>query len=81
MAVGRMQGLADELPKNVEAERSILGAVILDNSALERATKIIRTEDFSRAEYRCVFDQMIALAANRQPIELLTLNDLSLIHI
>ena len=75
MAVGRMQGLADELPKNVEAERSILGAVILDNSALERATKIIRTEDFSRAEYRCVFDQMIALAANRQPIELLTLND------
>ena len=34
------------LPHNLEAERSILGAVLLDNHALNTAIETLRSEDF-----------------------------------
>src|SRR6266576_5750667 len=74
MAVARRE-LADPLPHNLDAEKSVLGAVLLDNSALARATKTLRPEDFFLDQHRRVFAQMVALAENRQPIELVTLTE------
>jgi replicative DNA helicase len=63
------------LPNNLDAERSVLGAVLLDNHALNAAVENLRPEDFFLDQHRRVFVQMIALAENQQPIDLITLTE------
>ncbi|MGB8323607.1 MAG: replicative DNA helicase [Candidatus Acidiferrum sp.] len=63
------------LPSNLDAERSILGAILLDNSALNTAIEALKTEDFFLLQHRNVFNQMVALGEAQQPIDLVTLSD------
>jgi len=63
------------LPNNLDAERSVLGAVILDNNALNTALETLRAEDFFLDQHRRVFNQMIALAETQQAIDLITLTE------
>src|ERR1700740_464278 len=63
------------LPNNLEAERSVLGAVLLDNNALNTAIEALRAEDFFLPQHRHVFTQMIALAEAQQAIDLVTLTE------
>ena len=53
--------LEKPLPNNLDAERSVLGAVILDNNALNAAIENLKPEDFFLDQHRRVFTQMIAL--------------------
>src|SRR6266404_4662953 len=52
--------LEKPLPNNLDAERSVLGAVILDNNALNAAIENLKPEDFFLDQHRRVFTQMIA---------------------
>ena len=63
------------LPSNLDAERSILGAVLLDNNALNTAIEALKAEDFFLPQHRHVFTQMIALADAQQAIDLVTLTE------
>jgi replicative DNA helicase len=63
------------LPHNAEAERTVLGAVLLDNAAFNAAAEILTREDFHREPHRRIFDAMAALAEKSQPIDLVTLKD------
>ncbi len=64
------------LPHNLEAERAVLGAVILDNHALDRAIeKSLKPEDFFLDQHRRLFDRMISMAESGQAIEFVTLTD------
>jgi len=63
------------LPYNLDAERSVLGAILLDNPALDIAMKKLKPEDFFLDQHRRVFLQMIALAEAQQAIDLVTLTD------
>jgi replicative DNA helicase len=63
------------LPQNLEAERSILGAILLDNQALNAAIENLKPEDFFLEQHRRVFNQMIALGENQQAIDLVTLTE------
>ena len=63
------------LPSNLDAERSILGAVLLDNNALNTAIESLKAEDFFLPQHRHVFTQMIALADAQQAIDLVTLTE------
>src|SRR3984893_17423138 len=54
------------LPNNLDAERSVLGAVLLDNNALNAAIENLRPEDFFLDQHRRVFLQMIALSEEQQ---------------
>ena len=66
------------LPHNIEAERSILGAVLLDNHALNAAVEKLRSEDFFLPQHRRIFERMIQLAEKQQAIDTVTLmEDLS----
>ena len=62
------------LPQNLEAERSILGAILLDNCTFA-AVKMLPAEDFSLREHRLIFQCMIDMANKEQPIDLVTLID------
>ncbi len=63
------------LPHNPEAERTVLGAVLVDNSAFNSAAEILTRDDFYREAHRRIFEAMAALAEKSQPIDLVTLKD------
>jgi replicative DNA helicase len=63
------------LPHNHEAERTVLGAVLVDNQAFNSAAELLTKEDFYRDAHRRIFDAMAALAERSQPIDLVTLKD------
>src|ERR1700729_2021986 len=63
------------LPHNLDAERSILGAILLDNHALNPAVEKLKTDDFFLDPHRRIFERMIALAEAQQAIDLVTLTD------
>jgi replicative DNA helicase len=66
------------LPSNIEAERCILGAVLLDNHALNTAVERLRSEDFFLSQHRHIFERMIQLGEKRHAIDTVTLmEDLS----
>ena len=65
--------LASSLPANVEAERSILGAILLDNFAYNQAAEHLRPEDFSLDSHRRIYTRMVDLAESSRPIDMITL--------
>src|SRR6202158_6144310 len=67
--------LEKPLPNNLDAERSVLGAILLDNNALNAAIENLRPEDFFLEQHRRVFTHMIALGECEQAIDLVTLTE------
>src|ERR1700704_3563885 len=67
--------LEKPLPNNLDAERSVLGAILLDNHALNPAIEHLRPEDFFLDQHRRVYTQMIALGESQQAIDLVTLTE------
>src|SRR5277367_3232252 len=65
-SVGRM-------PQNVDAERSILGAILLDNHAFNEAAEHLKPEDFSLDSHRRIYSRMMDLAESSRPIDVITL--------
>jgi replicative DNA helicase len=65
--------LSRALPENVAAERSILGAILLDNMAYSQAAEFLKSEDFSLDSHRRIYTRMIDLAEASKPIDLITL--------
>ena len=63
------------LPHNNEAERTVLGAVLVDNAAFNSAAEVLARDDFYREAHRRIFDAMAGLAERSQPIDLVTLKD------
>ena len=61
------------LPHNLEAERSILGAVLLDNHTLNTAIEKVRSEDFFLPQHRRIFERMIQMGEKQQAIDTVTL--------
>jgi len=62
-------------PQNLEAEQSILGAVLIDNDALPKTLEIIDPEDFYKISHRKIFCAMSELFERNEPIDLITLTD------
>jgi replicative DNA helicase len=63
------------LPHNLEAERSVLGAILLHNDAFNLASEVIDANDFFRDAHRRIFDTMVKLAERGNAIDLVTLKD------
>src|SRR5215211_5284060 len=63
------------LPHNLEAERSVLGAILLHNDAFNLAAEVIDANDFFRDAHRRIFDKMVALNERGNAIDLVTLKE------
>jgi len=63
------------LPSNVEAERSVLGAILLDNSAYNQAAEVLKPEDFYLDSHRRLFLRMTEMADHSRPVDLVTLSE------
>ena len=63
------------LPHNLEAEKSVLGAVLVNNEAFNHAAELIDARDFFRDAHRRIFDKMIILSERGDAIDLVTLKE------
>ena len=69
-------GVAERtLPHNLEAERSVLGAILLHNDAFNLAAEVIDAGDFFRDAHRRIFDKMVKLVERGDAIDLVTLKE------
>src|ERR1700690_3191112 len=71
--VATLETSIGRLPANIEAERSILGAVLLDNHAFNDAAEHLKPEDFSIDSHRRIYSRMMDLAESSRPIDIITL--------
>ncbi|GIQ70456.1 replicative DNA helicase [Xylanibacillus composti] len=60
-------------PQNVEAEQAVLGAILLDGEALVTAMERLQPEDFYRASHQSIYEAMLELAEEQEPVDLVTL--------
>src|SRR5438477_1703001 len=63
------------LPHNLEAERSVLGSILLHNDAFNLAAEVIDSHDFYRDAHRRIFDKMVKLIERGDAIDLVTLKE------
>src|SRR3990170_4173051 len=63
------------LPHNLEAERSVLGAILVHNDAFNLAAQVIDSGDFYRDAHRRIFDRMVTLNERNQAIDFVTLKE------
>ncbi|AST05934.1 replicative DNA helicase [Anoxybacillus flavithermus] len=59
-------------PQNIEAEQAVLGAILLEPSALTTASEILIPEDFYRAAHQKIFRTMLQLSDRGEPVDLVT---------
>ncbi len=59
-------------PSSVEAEESVLGAVLLDSDAANIALEKLHSEDFYRPSHQAIFDGVLALFNKNEPIDAVT---------
>ncbi len=63
------------LPASVEAERSILGAILLDNYAFNEAAARLRSDDFSLDSHRRIYSRMEELINANRAVDIVTLSE------
>ena len=63
------------LPHNLEAERCVLGSILINNSAFNVAAELVKADDFYRDAHRRVFDKIAGLSERGQAIDLVTLRE------
>jgi replicative DNA helicase len=65
--------LPEALPHSDDAERSVLGAILVDNRLIHRAQELLRPDSFYAARHRRIFQAMEELAESGTAIDLVTL--------
>jgi replicative DNA helicase len=63
------------LPHNLEAERAVLGAILLNAESIHNAVEFIKDTDFFRDAHRRIFEKMLGLMERGQAIDFITIKD------
>lgn len=63
------------LPASIEAERAVLGAILLDNLTYSQASEHLQADDFSLDSHRRIYLRMMELAETSRPIDFVTLTE------
>jgi replicative DNA helicase len=68
---------ADSLtpPHSVEAEQSVLGALLIDSSAWDQAADVVTVGDFYRPDHRLIFEALAELVAGSRPCDVVTVSE------
>jgi hypothetical protein len=67
--------MTQKLPAAIEAERSILGGILLENAQFHEVAQVLKAEDFTLDSHRKIWLKMVELAAASSPIDIVTLVD------
>ena len=72
MALDRLTPFDRVPPHNLEAEQAVLGSMLIERPAVEKAAEILKPEDFYRDAHRYIFEAMLTLAERDEPVDPLT---------
>lgn len=61
-------------PHSIEAEQAVLGGIMLSNEHWDNVAERVQASDFYNYAHRIIFEQMIELMRNNQPIDIITLD-------
>ncbi|MBI4117415.1 MAG: replicative DNA helicase [Parcubacteria group bacterium] len=71
-----MSNQTDKLPpQNLEAEKSVLGSVLIDKNSIEKVIDVLRPDDFYNRQNQLVFRVMAGLLEKSEPIDILTVSN------
>lgn len=59
-------------PQNIDAEKSVLGSMLIDNESIHKVIEVLTAEGFYREAHRKVFNAIIALYQRNEPADLIT---------
>ncbi|MCH7882844.1 replicative DNA helicase [Patescibacteria group bacterium] len=62
-------------PQNIEAEMSVLGALMLDSNAVFKIVDLLKPQHFYRENHRVIYETAMELAERREPIDVLSLSN------
>ncbi len=62
-------------PQNLEAEKSVLGSLMLDSKAIDIVIDILRPDDFYQTKHKIIYEAMVDLYQNKEPIDILSLSN------
>jgi replicative DNA helicase len=68
-------GLERSLPASIDAERAVLGAILLDNLTYSQAAEHLGADDFSLDSHRRIYLRMVELSESNRPIDFVTLTE------
>ena len=63
------------LPNNLDAEKSVLGSMLLEKEAMELVLEQLRTEDFYSVAHQHIFEAMVNIRAAGQAVDPVTLSE------
>src|SRR5215203_3542467 len=67
--------LERSLPSSIDAERSVLGSILLDNRLCNQAMERLRADDYYLEAHRRIFEKMVSLSEQGRPIDPITLGE------
>ncbi|HUF73488.1 MAG TPA: replicative DNA helicase [Gammaproteobacteria bacterium] len=62
-------------PHSVEAERSLLGGLMLDQRAWDQVADVVGAKDFYRADHRAIFEAVATLTEHNRPPDAVTVSE------
>ncbi len=62
-------------PHDAEAEKSALGALLIDSSAINIVAEFLKSEHFYLPEHQSIYSAMLSLFEKQKPIDVITLQD------
>ena len=73
----KSQNAIDKLPpQNIEAEKSLIGSLLLDKEAINKIADSLEPEDFYSRAHQIIYEGMLRLYEKREPIDILSLSNI-----
>jgi replicative DNA helicase len=63
------------LPNSIEAEQSVIGSMLMNKEAIVVASEIVNVSDFYQSQYGAIFEAIVELYNEGQPVDLITLQN------
>ena len=74
MATAKKQGTKVP-PQNLDAEKSLLGAILINEDVLADTTEFVKPQDFYDSKHGLIYESVLSLFEKHRPVDLLTLTD------
>ena len=72
---GRMDTPAKAIPSSIEAERAVLGSLLIDPDAVIKIASFLRPKDFYRERHVWLYEALLGLNERHEPLEFVTVVD------
>jgi replicative DNA helicase len=75
--MAKKSSITDKLPpQNIEAEKSLIGSLLLDREAINKVADTLEPQDFYSRSHQLIYEHMVRLYEKREPIDLLSLSNI-----